>query len=914
VPSLTPTVGRATAWTRLLSLVLSLTVLLLAVAPVAATSIQTDLWVYAQGDTVNMYGDGFGASEDVQIVTTDPYGVVVDDGITTSDPGGYIAYSFVLNSDVPGIYDVVATGLSSGLTASTQFDPNQFLISYGQSPDPIQYSDVTTLSGSVTCNHTGGGAVCPSDLGGSSVLVELNQGGGFSTIATATSSSGSSAPWSATWQVNVLPGGPYASRATASGGAVVGTASNNDALTVQREDTAVSYGGGLSGTEFTSLSLSAVISDSDLSKIYPDANLAGASVVTFQLRNTADTANIGSAITADIDSFGATIGSLSLTLPAASGSPYKLRTTYAGNGYYSGNSSLATIVVGSSNTPPSVSISGVSDGSSYVKGAVPVAICDVTDAEDGNSSFAATLTSITGPDAAFGIGSQTADCSYTDAGGLTDTASATYSITDGTAPSISYVLTPASTDGDNGWYLGHVTLVWTVEEGDSPSTLVLTGCDDQDLTADQGAVTYSCSATSAGGNAGPVDVTIKIDGTDPEISISHTADGDNGWNVNDPVGEVISASDATSGVESVDCYDDLTLLAVTGAEPTYGASVTGEGTHPLSCAATDEAGNTSGDTDIVKIDTLDPTISISHTADGDNGWNVSDPVSEAIDASDGTSGVASVDCLDGLAVLAVTGAEPTYSASVSGEGTHELSCTATDAAGNTSGSDADTVMIDTVRPDADVTGVTDGQIVLLGDPLPAVGCDTTDATSGVATNATLSTDDQRNVNGVGPVEYTCSGHEDNAGNLGLDAVETLYVSYDLSDISGILQPINPDNSSLFSRGKAVPVKFRINGDEPLGFNTAGWTLVRMTAPCDAVVDSATLESVSSVTPSSIFRYDAAADQYIYNADFRNKAAGTCWKVRVILDDGVLDLSTPENLTDYLVAPTSFDSAWFKLQK
>jgi hypothetical protein len=123
VPSLTPTVGRATAWTRLLSLVLSLTVLLLAVAPVAATSIQTDLWVYAQGDTVNMYGDGFGASEDVQIVTTDPYGVVVDDGITTSDPSGYIAYSFVLNSDVPGIYDVVATGLSSGLTASTQFDP-----------------------------------------------------------------------------------------------------------------------------------------------------------------------------------------------------------------------------------------------------------------------------------------------------------------------------------------------------------------------------------------------------------------------------------------------------------------------------------------------------------------------------------------------------------------------------------------------------------------------------------------------------------------------------------------------------------------------------------------------------------------------------------------------------------------------
>jgi hypothetical protein len=113
----------STVWTRLLSFVLSLAVMAFAVAPALATTIQTDLWVYAQGDTVNVSGDGFGASEDVEIITTDPYGVVVDDGIVASDLYGYIAYSFVLNSDVPGIYDVVATGLSSGLSASTQFDP-----------------------------------------------------------------------------------------------------------------------------------------------------------------------------------------------------------------------------------------------------------------------------------------------------------------------------------------------------------------------------------------------------------------------------------------------------------------------------------------------------------------------------------------------------------------------------------------------------------------------------------------------------------------------------------------------------------------------------------------------------------------------------------------------------------------------
>jgi hypothetical protein len=149
----------ATVWTRLLSFVLSLTVLLLAVAPVLATSISTDLWVYQQGDTVNVSGDGFGASENVEIVTTDPYAVEVDRGIVTSDEFGNIAYSFVLTSDVPGIYDVVATGLTSGLTASTQFDPWN-LNSVG---------DLTTVEGNLASHVIN----FPVDLTGSGSAITL---------------------------------------------------------------------------------------------------------------------------------------------------------------------------------------------------------------------------------------------------------------------------------------------------------------------------------------------------------------------------------------------------------------------------------------------------------------------------------------------------------------------------------------------------------------------------------------------------------------------------------------------------------------------------------------------------------------------------------------------------------------------
>lgn len=118
---------------------------------------------------------------------------------------------------------------------------------------------------------------------------------------------------------------------------------------------------------------------------------------------------------------------------------------------------------GSTNTAPQVSVAGVANGASYEIGSVPPATCQVTDAEDGNSSFAATLSNITGSLAAYGLGSRTASCSYTDSGGLGPaTASATYSIVDTGAPTITDLgLTDPSkvsgTAGSHGWYTSEVT-------------------------------------------------------------------------------------------------------------------------------------------------------------------------------------------------------------------------------------------------------------------------------------------------------------------------------------------------------------------------------------------------------------------------------------------------------------------------
>ena len=277
------------------------------------------------------------------------------------------------------------------------------------------------------------------------------------------------------------------------------------------------------------------------------------------------------------------------------------------------------------NTPPQISVIGVDGGTSYAKGSVPSASCDVTDAEDGNSTFAATLSLISGPNASDGIGEQTASCSYTDAGGLLASASVTYNIVDPSPPAIGYVLNPASPDGSNGWYTSSVILTWTVTEGESPSSLAKTGCVDQNITTDQAETQYSCSATSAGGSAAQVTVSIKRDGTIPTINGAATpAANSNGWN-NTDVTVSFTCSDNLSGV--VSCEADHVLGE--GA----GQSVTG--------AASDDAGNSNTATvSNINVDKTAPTVAlVGGPAHGGSYYFGSVPAAPTCSASDALSGL-----------------------------------------------------------------------------------------------------------------------------------------------------------------------------------------------------------------------------------------------------------------------------------
>lgn len=133
---------------------------------------------------------------------------------------------------------------------------------------------------------------------------------------------------------------------------------------------------------------------------------------------------------------------------------------------------------------------------------------------------------------------------------------------------------------------------------------------------------------------------------------------------------------------------------------------------------------------------------------------------------------------------------------------------------------------DTTPPVVAVTGVSDGAAYTLG-AVPQAGCSTTDADSGVATEATLSLSGGTAL-GVGSFTATCSGAVDNAGNQA-DAVS---VSYTVAFLfTGFTAPVdNPDVLNIAKAGQAIPLKWRLTdaaGNPVTGLTEVGVSVVAL---------------------------------------------------------------------------------------
>ncbi len=592
------------------------------------------------------------------------------------------------------------------------------------------------------------------------------------------------------------------------------------------------------------------------------------------------------------------------------------------------------------NTPPQVSIKGVAGGESYEIGSVPAATCEVTDAEDGNSSFAATLSAVSGPLADYGLGEQTASCSYTDFGGLFASASVTYGIVDTTNPEISC----AAPDGE--WHASDVSIACTASDNvalansNDASFELSTDVPNATETTNASTGTHKvCDVASNCATAGPVSG-FKIDKKAPDVQCD-AADGL--WHATDQ-SVTCTATDGGSGPASQ--IINLSTSVAAGTET--------DGAYTASQSVSDAVGNsaTAGPVGPFKIDKKAPAVSC--TVPDQTVWHDNN-VTVTCTSTDGGSQLANAADASFSLSTNVTAGDETDSAST---GSKQV-C---DNVSNCIASGPFTFKVDMKVPevscgvadtdwhadDQSVTCIaTDGgsgpasQTVTLTTNI-ASGTETSNAstgsqsvcdavnncaTAGPVSGFKIDKKAPTNITFVGgpadggtyyfgfvPAAPTCTAED---GGSGLDSCEvtgystavgshtltatardnvgnkdTAELSYTVSawTLKGFYQPVDMSTptTKIFNtvkNGSTVPLKFELfAGPTELSdiANVKSLTYAQIACDATAVTD----EIETTATGGTILRYDTTAGQFVYNWKTPS-TAGKCYRVTLT----ALDLST-----------------------
>lgn len=234
------------------------------------------------------------------------------------------------------------------------------------------------------------------------------------------------------------------------------------------------------------------------------------------------------------------------------------------------------------------------------------------------------------------------------------------------------------------------------------------------------------------------------------------------------------------------------------------------------------------------------------------------------------------------AVSATSGTSP-LTATLTTEGANQqvgVSCS--DNAQNVSTAQLGPFNVDKTPPVVTITGVTNGAVYTFGSVIPTAGCNTTDALSGVQSNANVSV--TGGINGAGTFTATCSGAVDIAGNIAPPVNVTYTVQY---NFSGYFNPILNDGSAYFHSGRTIPVKFQLTAADGSIVSSAVANiqvfeiLNTPTGTVDESID--TLASGNSNT-GTLFRFDPTSNQYIYNLSTSGYATGT-YLLRTTISDG-----------------------------
>ena len=291
---------------------------------------------------------------------------------------------------------------------------------------------------------------------------------------------------------------------------------------------------------------------------------------------------------------------------------------------------------------------------------------------------------------------------------------------DSTLPTVSYSTTESQTawydtDADlpaitvNGSTTGGSGVAEVVCNGGGlPTNYTINGTSGTLPASDfpDGSNTVTCHAISGAAVTGADTArVVQVDGTAPTVALSGTDAGT--WYSTAPTVTATGAeAPALSGVASTTCQiDSNTASTATGA--TQGVTVTGDGSHTVSCFSTTAAGvNSANATAQVHVDSQVPAVTLNVVPPP--AGQAQGTVAVQVNATEGTnlSGIASLSCSsDGQ--TAVVNQQSTRTILFSAPGDHTLSCVATTGAGvtNTAATGTYTVQSGGALPPLDlVTG------------------------------------------------------------------------------------------------------------------------------------------------------------------------------------------------------------------
>ncbi len=601
-----------------------------------------------------------------------------------------------------------------------------------------------------------------------------------------------------------------------------------------------------------------------------------------------------------------------------------------------GSAFTITSTAPAANTAPTVTVGGVT-ATSYEFGAVPAAVCNVTDAEDTSESASPSLSAITGPLASYGLGSQTATCSYTDTGtpALSDSDEVTYTIVDTTDP----VLTSPGDRTIEATGPGGAVETFSASATDAVNGVSVECTPASGSTFPLGGTVVTCTATDVSGNTDSASFTVTVEDTGvPSIT---APDDITGVEATGPDGAVVTFDDPV--------VSDLVDTTLTPTCDPVSGSTFALGETEVECTVSDDSGNTSTAWFTIEVvDTTPPAIEdkadVTEEATGPDGAAViftkptaSDIVSGATevicDAESGDTfalGETTVSCsstdeagrtgynsfkvvvvdttdpvLDAQADITaeatgpgganvsydtpgatdlvdtdvLVGCIPSSGVFVALDGSQEVTCTATDDSGNFAQSTFTLLVVDTTTPTLTVPANITASATSAAGATVSYSATATDIVDGDVTPVCTPASGSTFAPGTTTVSCTAA---DVRGNTSDAQTFTVTVSF---AFNGFFAPV--DNGGVLNTikgGQSVPMKWSIpNGSGGFISSLAVVSKVgQVQFTCTATAPTDDIEATS--TGGTSLRYDTTANQYIYNWQ-SPKGAGNCYKVTVHLTDG-----------------------------